>query len=304
MNRMDVVFKSGGIDCAAWLYRPEGDGPHPCVILAHGFGGIREMRLDAYASCFARAGLAAFVFDYRHFGASEGEPRQLLDIKLQLADWTAAIAYARDLDGIDPERIALWGTSFSGGHVLELAARDRSIAAVVAQVPFVDGLAIMRSDLRANLRLLVAWMKDELRRQQKKSPYYVKIVGAPGTLAAITSPGSESGMHAMVLENAPWQDSVAGRIFLSVGFYRPGKVAPRVQCPLLICVCDRDLVTPPGSAIKAAHKAPRGELLQYAGTHFDIYVGELFEKAVADQTDFLTRCLLNKYTGVESRASM
>src|SRR5437660_8033835 len=204
MNRMDVVFKSGGIDCAAWLYRPEGDGPHPCVILAHGFGGIREMRLDAYASCFVRAGLAALVFDYRHFGASEGEPRQLLDIKLQLADWTAAIAFARALDGIDAERIALWGTSFSGGHVIQLAAHDKRIAAVVAQVPFVDGFAIMRSDIRANMRLSAAWVKDELLRRQKKSPHYVKIIGAHGTLAAITSPGAEAGMRAMVFENAPW----------------------------------------------------------------------------------------------------
>ena len=304
MNRVDVVFKSGGLNCAAWLYRPEGDGPHPCVILAHGFGGIREMRLDAYASRFAQAGLAALVFDYRHFGASEGEPRQLLDIKLQLADWTAAIAFARALDRIDAERITLWGTSFSGGHVIELAARDKRVAAVVAQVPFVDGFAIMRSDILANTRLLSAWIKDELRRRQKKSPYYVKIVGAPGALAAITSPGSEAGMHAMVLEDAPWQDSVAGRIFLPVGFYRPVKVVPRVQCPLLICVCDRDMVTPPGPAIKAAHKAPHGELRQYAGTHFDIYVGELFEKAVADQTAFLTRCMLNVHPSMESRASM
>src|SRR5437763_14204081 len=125
MNRVDVVFKSGGLNCAAWLYRPEGDGPHPCVILAHGFGGIREMRLDAYASCFAQAGLAALVFDYRHFGAREGEPRQLLDIKLQLADWTGAIAYARGLEGIDLERIGRWGTTCSGGAVIELAGRGK-----------------------------------------------------------------------------------------------------------------------------------------------------------------------------------
>src|SRR5436309_5313661 len=304
MNRMDVIFKSGGINCAAWLYRPEGDGPHPCVILAHGFGGIREMRLDASASCFVPAGLAALAFDYRHFGASQGEPRQLLDIKLQLEDWVAAIAYARTLDGIDAERIALWGTSFSGGHVIQIAAQDRRIAAVVAQVPFVDGFAIMLSDIRANMRLSAAWVKDELRRRQKKSPHYVRIIGAPGTLAAITSPGSEAGMRDMILEDAPWHNSVAGRIFLPVGFYRPIKAVPHVQCPLLICVCDRDKVTPPGPAIKAAHIAAQGELRQYAGMHFDIYVGELFEKAVADQTAFLTRCLLNEPPGMESCASM
>ena len=292
MHRTDVAFQAGGLECAAWLYRPEGNGPHPCVILAHGFGGIREMRLDAYASCFVEAGMAALVFDYRHFGASQGEPRQLLDIKLQLEDWIAAIAYARTLDGIDAERIALWGTSFSGGHVIQVAAQDRRIAAVVAQVPFVDGLAIIRTGLRANMRLTAAWFRDELRRRQKKTPHYVKIIGAPGTLAAITSTDAESGTHAMLLEDSQWENSVAGRVFLSVGFYRPIKAAPRVQCPLLICTCDRDTVTPPGPAVKAARLAPRGELRQYVGRHFDIYVGELFEKAVADQCAFLRRWLL------------
>src|SRR5207244_4307829 len=121
----------------------EGDGgAHvPCVVLAHGWTGIREARLDAYAERFAVAGMAALVFDYRHFGASEGEPRQLLDIRRQLEDWAAAIAYARTLEGVDPERIALWGSSFSGGHVVETAACDRRIGAGVGQVPFVGGLA-------------------------------------------------------------------------------------------------------------------------------------------------------------------
>jgi len=293
MNRIDCVFKSGELNCAAWLYRPEGNGPHPCVILAHGFGGIRQMRLDAYASCFARAGLAALVFDYRHFGESEGEPRQVLDIKMQLADWSAAVAYVRGLEKIDGERIALWGTSFSGGHVIETAARDKRIAAVVAQVPFVDGFATLRTGMRANMRLAAAWLRDELRQQQQKSPYYVKVIGAPGTLAAITSSDAESGTHAMMVEGVHWENSVAGRIFLPVGFYRPLKAAPHVRCPLLICVCDRDTVTPPGPAIKAARNAPGGELRQYAGSHFDIYVGELFARAAADQCAFLTRCLLS-----------
>src|SRR5438270_10283107 len=98
-ERSDVVFDSWGLRCAAWLYRPrdgaEGTGPPtegamrvptqergglPCVVMAHGWSGVREQRLDAYAERFARAGFTALLFDYRHFGASEGEPRQLLDI--------------------------------------------------------------------------------------------------------------------------------------------------------------------------------------------------------------------------------
>jgi cephalosporin-C deacetylase-like acetyl esterase len=75
------------------------------------------------------------LFDYRHFGASTGEPRQLLDIARQLDDYRAVIGWARGLDGVDPERIVLWGSSFSGGHALALAAADARIAAVISQAP-------------------------------------------------------------------------------------------------------------------------------------------------------------------------
>jgi alpha-beta hydrolase superfamily lysophospholipase len=134
--RAEVSFTSGGLRCAAWLYRPPGPGPQALVVLAHGFAFPRDARLDAYAERFVAAGLAALVFDYRHFGASAGHPRQLMDIDRQLGDWRAAIAYARSLPGIDPDRIALWGTSFSGGHVAALAAADPRIAAAISQVPY------------------------------------------------------------------------------------------------------------------------------------------------------------------------
>ena len=113
--RSDVKFPSGGVNCSAWLYRPDADGSLPLVVMAHGFAGTRDMRLDAYAERFAQAGIAALLFDYRHFGASEGEPRQLLDIGKQHEDYRAAIAYARRLGWVDADRIALFGSSFSGG---------------------------------------------------------------------------------------------------------------------------------------------------------------------------------------------
>src|ERR1044072_3402339 len=127
--RTDVTFPSGGTSCAAWLYRPDGVENPPIVVLAHGFAGFRELRLDAYAERFAQAGYAALVFDYRHWGASGGEARPVLDIKAQQADWRAAIAFARNLEGIDTSRVVGWGTSFGGGHVLDLAAADHGLAA-------------------------------------------------------------------------------------------------------------------------------------------------------------------------------
>src|SRR6201994_4686471 len=141
MQREDVRFNSGSDRISAWLYRPDGGGDAPLLVMAHGLGGVRTMRLPAYAERFAAAGYACLVFDYRNFGDSEGAPRQLLDVRRQLQDWTVAAAFARTLPGIDPRRIGLWGTSFSGGHVIATAAWVPGIAAVVAQCPFTDSVA-------------------------------------------------------------------------------------------------------------------------------------------------------------------
>ena len=155
MTREDITFRSGGQTCAAWLYLPDGaHGSTPCVVMAHGFGGTREDAVPRFAERFVAAGLAALVFDYRHFGDSEGEPRQLLDIGLQLEDWTAAIACARTRPEIDETRIALWGSSFSGGHVVPTGARDGHVQAVISQAPFADGLKQLASfSLALNLKM-------------------------------------------------------------------------------------------------------------------------------------------------------
>src|ERR1700757_2178396 len=144
LSRRDVAFPSSGDECRAWLFMPKAERP-PLVILGHGLGATREYGLEPFARRFVDAGIAALVFTYRHFGDSGGRPRQLLDIDRQLGDWAAALAYARTLEEIDATRIALWGTSFGGGHVLIAAARDGGVAAVVSQCPFTDGVAATRA---------------------------------------------------------------------------------------------------------------------------------------------------------------
>ncbi len=195
VRRDDLIVECKGTRCAAWHYRPDGHGTVPCVVIGHGFDGVREQRLDAYGERFAAAGLAALVFDYRHFGSSEGMPRQVVDNKAQLEDWRAAIARARQLDQVDPERIALWGTSTSGGHVVQLAAEDAQIAAVVAQVPLADGIAQLRNTpFGQTLRLLWAALKDRIGAAFGNDPLMVPAVGRPGALAAVTSPDALTGL--------------------------------------------------------------------------------------------------------------
>ena len=140
-TRREVWFPSGGVRCAADLYLPEGAGsPVPCVVMGHGGSGTKRLGLPAYASKFADGGIAALVLDYRGFGASEGEPRQVIDVDGQRDDYRAALRHVRGLRDVDARRVALWGTSLSGGHVLAVAATDPGVAAVVSQVPVIDGM--------------------------------------------------------------------------------------------------------------------------------------------------------------------
>lgn len=139
-----VEFRSSGSRIAAHLYLPDRPGPHPCVVMAGGWCYVKELAQPAYATVFARRGIAALVFDYRHFGESDGEPRQHIDPWQEIEDYRNAISFVSGLQDIDPARVAVWGISYSGGHVLILGAIDRRIRAVCSVVPVVDGYASMR----------------------------------------------------------------------------------------------------------------------------------------------------------------
>jgi uncharacterized protein len=291
VTRLDANFSSSGDECRGWLFMPEAERP-PLVILGHGLGATREFGLEPYARRFADAGIAALAFTYRHFGDSGGEPRQLLEIERQLGDWAAALAYTRSLEEIDSERIALWGTSFGGGHVIEAAARDGSVAAVVSQCPFTDGLAGVRAaSPRSLVRAVVPAIRDELARVRNKPPVLVPLVGPHGSAALMTSPDSEPGYRALIPPGVDFENGVSARFINHVALYRPGRSARKVSAPILFCICDEDAVAPAATARRYAATAPRGEVKRYPVGHFDIYRGEPFEHAVRDQTEFLVRHL-------------
>lgn len=296
MKREDIEFSSGNGTCAAWYYRPSGKSgvPYPCVVMAHGFGGQRELRLDAYAERFAKAGLAVLVFDYRHFGGSSGMPRQLINIRKQLHDWRAAVSYARSLEEVNPGRICLWGTSFSGGHVIRIAAWDRNIAAVISQVPFVSGLSVsMAGSLRQKLKLVYAGLKDLLYSYFGKV-YYVPAAGEPGSVAALTAPGAVEGIRKLYPAGFVPDERIAARVFLSMPFYNPGRWAWMLRMPLLVQVALKDTTVPPGPTQKAASRAHLVRSIAYDIDHFDIYTGKNFERAVREQVEFLNEFLARR----------
>jgi dienelactone hydrolase len=294
-TRIDITFHSGSDWCAGWLYRPDGAGTEarkPIVVMAHGFSATRELRLPAYAERFCEAGIGVLLFDYRNFGASGGQPRQLLDIRRQHTDFRNALAYARDLDWVDPARVGLFGSSFSGGHVLAVAAKDGGVAAVVSQCPFTDGLATLPAlGLGPIMRLTAAGLRDLTRAARHAEPYYVPAVAAPGEFGVMTTPDSLPGMQALVPPETAWENRVAARIALMVGTYRPGLKASKLPCPALFCITDKDSLAPAERTAKLAARGPRNEIKRYPIGHFEIYVGEAWEQAVSDQTEFLVRTL-------------
>jgi uncharacterized protein len=260
--------------------------------MAHGFAGTRADGIPDYAERFVAAGLAAFVFDYRHFGDSDGEPRQLIDIGLQLDDWTAAIACARTREEVDETRIALWGSSFSGGHVVPTAARDGQIQAVVSQGPFADGLRQIASfSLALNLKITLHALRDQLGAMLGRPPHYSPVIGPPGCDALLQSPESEPGYMAIVPSDSRWRNECTPRVMLRVPRYRPFLAGPQLRCPWLVCIANRDDLAPPEIARQLAQDGG-AEVRGYDLGHFDIYRGAGFEQVVADQVAFLERHLV------------
>ncbi|MGN8159238.1 alpha/beta hydrolase [Salinisphaera sp. RV14] len=300
VDREDFEFDSRGTTCRAWFYPAQNESMEapagvPAIVMAHGLGGTRDAGLEPYAATFANAGFAVLVFDYRYFGASGGRPRQLLSVSAQLADWAAAIAAVREVAGVDADRVALWGTSFSGGHVIAAGAADKRVAAISAQGPMMDGRAavfnvLRRHGLRHMLRLIVAGLRDSLANLAGAEPYRIPLVARAGGLAAMATEDAYEGYRAIA--PADWRNEMSARTLLTLALYRPGRKVGRLRCPTLIQICDQDTVAPPAAATAAAARG--GDHIierHYRIGHFDIYRGAGFRQSSSDQLAFFRRAL-------------
>jgi len=149
MSHDPITFISGSTPCEAWHFPAANDSlttaaGRPVVVMAHGLGGTKDSGLESFAEGLTAAGVDVFAFDYRGFGASGGEPRQVVSLAGQLEDYRAAMSAAAALPGVDAQRLVLWGVSLSGGTVLAAAAGRPDVAAVIALTPLVDGIAAAR----------------------------------------------------------------------------------------------------------------------------------------------------------------
>ncbi|KVH54885.1 alpha/beta hydrolase [Burkholderia sp. MSMB1072] len=295
MLSVDSRFSSQGEFCAGTLMLPDRSERPPVIVMAHGFGAIRAAGLHAFARRFVGHGYAVYLFDYRNFGDSEGMPRHWISPRRHLADWAAAVAHVRTLSGIDQERVVLWGTSFSGGHVIRTAANDHRIHAVIAQVPHVSGIASIRTvPVHVLMRLTMAALLDHGGRLLGR-PYYRPIVGRPGDVAALTSAECQEGYARLLPAGANWENKTLSRVFLEVPFYSPIRSAHRVMAPTLIVTGRRDTVTPASAAWHAAMRIPRCEFHLLDGNHFELH---LEDEAVCVQSIALQLGFLDRYVGL------
>jgi len=285
-ERVDTSFTSGGERCAAWHYAPQTpNATGTCVVMAHGFSLTRHDGLPLYAEVLAAAGAHVLVFDHRHLGDSGGTPRQRFRRGAQLEDWRNAVAFARTLDGVAVERIVLWGFSFSGGHVVTLAAGRDDIAAAIVLCPFVDGL---RRALGTPPKLS-AWIIPRALADAAGRDTLIPVTGQPGTHAAMALPGEADGFARAVPDGSPWRNEISPAVFLTVGTVRPVNKAGKVTCPLWVGLGERDISVHKPAVERLAARAPHGELHRYDADHFDGFLGDLPAQIAGDQVAFLTR---------------
>ncbi len=291
-------FSSGGVGCDAWLIRPHGAREAvPLVLMAHGFAAEKSFGLIPYAEVFVRRGLAVMLFDYRHFGASDGLPRNLVSCRRQRDDWQAALEFARRLPGIDTTRIALWGSSFSGGHVIDCASRNPDVAAVVAQVPMLDVPgSLSKYGFKYLCQAAIHSLRDLARAAVLRSPHYVPVVAPPWRFGVMNKPGCYDGYRRLVPKDSEWSNSCPARILLTSVLHRPISRVRKVQSPTLLIIAEHDQLIPARSVRKAAARMTDATIVSMPGDHFAPYFGDVFHQAAQQEADFLEEHLLRSQT--------
>jgi fermentation-respiration switch protein FrsA (DUF1100 family) len=296
--RRDIEINAEGTTLRGWLYLPDGArGRVPAVVMAHGFSAVKEMYLDRFGEVFSRAGMAAVVYDNRNFGASDGEPRQEIDPWQQVRDYRHVITWASGLAEIDAERIGVWGSSYSGGHVLVVGAIDRRVKCVVSQVPLVSGSRNLKRLIRADMMAPVRAQFDADREARFKglAPAMMPVV-AEDAMAPSALPTADSWQWFTETGRSrasAWRNEVTLRTVEMLGEYEPRDYVSRISpTPLLMVIADNDHLAVADEAFRAYNEALEPKrIVVLKGGHFDAYVHD-FERASGAARDWFAEHLL------------
>ena len=286
--RTDISFHSGGSACRGWLYRPEGaTGDVPAIVMSHGFSATRHMGLPAFAERFCAAGFAVLVFDYRCLGDSDGDERGRIVPQEQHDDLRAAIGFIAAQPGIDAARIGLWGTSYSGGHVLFVGGLDPRVKVIVAQVP---ALAVARSLIgfvgaAGFAAYLAAFTHDFARRNDGAPSARVPIVAAEGEPCVFPSPEARDWFVTSAPgPEAGWVNHTTLESLARMAEYTPAAFIDLAAKPLLLLAAEHDGIIPIDQVREVFARAQEPKALEvYPCGHFGLYPGRPFHEAAAER---------------------
>lgn len=292
-------FQSQGANLRGRLYKPEnGSEPLPVVIMAHGFSATIGMVTDHYAEEISKAGYAVLLYDHRNFGISDGEPRQEINKWLQMRGYQDAINFITDLKGIDANRIALWGDSLSAGQVLALGAIDSRIKVIVGQVPACNDKSAPADEDGKLFTAMVEFFKDgDIAGKPEITNGPLPVVstdqkGTPSLLKPLTAFRwfiEYGGRH-----NTGWKNLATYVNPNAIVLFHPGLCAKHIKASVFLLIAKDDEVTSAIVAKEVYDLIPgRKEYMEVEGGHFGLlyYPGEVFNKAVSAQCDFLKKYL-------------
>jgi len=285
-------FLSDGLSCVGYWHWPEKTREKlPVVLMGHGFGTEWRFGTEQTINDFIAGGFAVFTFDYRYYGESAGQPRHLLNVKRQLADWRNALTHVRLEPRIDAKRLVIWGSSLGGGHALSIASQDHDVAAVAAQVPHCNARAslkniqistLLRVTAHALLDTVLGWFGGV---------HTIPMLGEPDEPGAMTFSGWKAEGLRLIPRDSQWVNAIPARSMLSVIKYYPDKTVHQITCPVCIHYGRQDRGVPPQSVEEAARRIPDVEMHPFDGDHFDVYHGQLRAEITRNQVEFYNRVL-------------
>ncbi|MCP4755560.1 MAG: alpha/beta hydrolase [Proteobacteria bacterium] len=295
--RKDIEFKSKGLTCRGWLYLPD-DLPEgkkaAAVVMAHGFSAVKEMLLANFAERFSAAGLAVLVFDYRFLGESEGEPRCQILPHEQLEDYKNAITWVSQQPQVDPDRLGVWGTSYSGGHVLHLAAFDRRIKSAVAQVPNICAWKSVLKQQGQDALLMLAEMTamDRKARYADQTVNYLPVVAPEDQVSVLATPDALEFFAGKGEDAYPtWKNQVSVETLEHMIEYNPADAVEIISpTPLLMIAAETDSLIPVDQVKETFERArePKKLVVLPCG-HFDVYEkAPWHDQAASAATDWFT----------------
>lgn len=296
--RHSVEFPSEGHILRGWLYQPSTDQEKlPVIVMAHGLTAVKEQYLDRYADLFAQAGFGVLVYDHANFGASDGLPRQEADPVLQRRGYRDAISFVQTVPWLDPDRIGIWGTSFSGGHVLEVAAVDRRVKCVVAQVPTISGYQTALRHARAGVvqSVLARFAADRAARFRGQPPASLPAVSDDPSVACAMFGKDSHAFFSETSKFAPnWRNEITLRSVEMARENEPGVHIARISpTPLLMIVAQQDVLTATELCLEAYERALQPKkLLMVPGGHFDPYIAQ-FKRTSQAACDWFQEHLLD-----------